>query len=354
MASQHLPLQHRYAMIVLTAVVILGLILCYFIAIPFLSALVWSLTLAVLFAPVERRLRSVIKFSGLSVPLTLALAVITFVGPIALVSGALGTEIGNGVNLIKGMFSPESWFAFARKHPGLSPSIHWVAGNLELPQLLQSLTAQLGLWSASVVKGSVAGIANLLLTFYFLFYLLRDKEQLLAAIGRLVPLTAEEFRMLSGRIVQTIFASVYGTAAVATMQGILGGLMFWWLDLPSPLFWGVIMGILAVVPFLGAFVVWVPASIALALDGQLLSAAMLALWGTIVVGLVDNVIYPILVGKQLAMHSMLSFIAIIGGLFLFGAHGLVLGPLIVAGSQTLLEILRSRLDLDQAHSPAID
>ncbi len=114
------------------------------------------------------------------------------------------------------------------------------------------------------------------------------------------------------------------------------------------------MGLLAIIPFLGAFVVWMPAAIALALDGQLLSALMLTLWGMIVVGLFDNIVYPILVGRQLAMHSLLSFIAIIGGLFLFGTYGIVLGPLIVAGSQTLLELLQCRLDVEQAESPAIN
>jgi predicted PurR-regulated permease PerM len=125
-------------------------------------------------------------------------------------------------------------------------------------------------------------------------------------------------------------------------------MMFWLLGLPSPVFWGVIMGMLAIVPFLGAFIVWVPACVLLALNGQWISAVFLALWGTIVVGLIDNVIYPILVGRQLAMHSMLSFIAIVGGLILVGAHGIILGPLIVALSLALLEIWRSRLDLEHA------
>ena len=81
---------------------------------------------------------------------------------------------------------------------------------------------------------------------------------------------------------------------------------------------------------------------------------MLAMWGTIIVGLVDNIIYPILVGRQLALHSMVSLVAIIGGLILFGAHGIVLGPLIVAGSLTLLEILRSRLNLESPERPAVE
>ncbi|PSB50309.1 AI-2E family transporter, partial [filamentous cyanobacterium Phorm 6] len=110
--------------------------------------------------------------------------------------------------------------------------------------------------------------------------------------------------MLTDRITNTIFASGYGTAAVAILQGGLGGAMFWWLDLPAPLFWGMLMGLLGIVPFLGAFVIWAPAAIVLGLNGDVSSAIMLTLWGTLVVGLVDNVLYPILVGQRLMLHTV--------------------------------------------------
>ena len=102
------------------------------------------------------------------------------------------------------------------------------------------------------------------------------------------------------------------------------------------------MGLVAVVPFLGAFVIWVPAALFLALSGHFVSAAILAFWGTIVVGLVDNVVYPILVGRKLMMHTVPSFIAIVGGVILLGAPGVVLGPLIVSISLTLMEIWKAR------------
>jgi predicted PurR-regulated permease PerM len=175
-----------------------------------------------------------------------------------------------------------------------------------------------------------------------LFYSLRDREMAIAAIGRVLPLTGPEYTRLTDRITNTIFASVYGTAAVAILQGGLGGAMFWWLDLPAPLFWGVLMGLLGIVPFLGAFVIWAPAAIFLALNGDVQPAILLTLWGTLVVGLVDNVLYPILVGKRLMLHTVPSFIAVVGGLLLFGTSGIVLGPIIVAGAQTLLEIWRKR------------
>lgn len=351
MTSQHSPVPQRYSMVALTAALILGLILCYFITLPFIPALVWALTLAVLLAPVERALRAKLKAPNVTVSLTLMLAAFMVVTPVILVSGALINEIIENANSLNAMLSAENWSDLARRHPALSPAILWAANNLDMQQLLQSLTARLAEWSATFVRGSISSVVTLLLTFYFLFYLLRDQARALAALERMMPLSHVEFRTLVDRIVQTIIASVYGTAAVAALQGFLGGLMFWWLDLPSPVFWGVIMGLLAIVPFLGAFIVWVPASIALALDGQLLSAVVLAVWGTVVVGLIDNIIYPILVGRRLALHSMLSFIAIIGGLVLFGPHGVVLGPIIVAGSRTLLEIWRARLDLEYRVNP---
>lgn len=351
MTNLHHPLPQRYSMIALTVALILGLILCYFITLPFIPSLVWSLTLVVLFAPLERLLRRRFRRAGLSVSLTLLLAAVMVVAPVVLVSGALVNEVIKSVDLIGAMLSEDQWRNLGQRHPWAAPAIDWITKHLDPEQLLQTLANQLGAWSGSVLQGSVAGIVNLLLTFYFLFYLLRDRMRLLATLERMLPLTPTEFRVLADGIVSTIFASVYGTVAVAALQGVLGGLMFWWLDLPSPIFWGVVMGLLAVVPFLGAFIVWVPVSIALALDGQLLSAVILAVWGTVIVGLVDNVIYPILVGRQIAMHSMVSFIAIVGGLILFGAHGIVLGPVIVAVALALLEIWRSRLDVLHTAAP---
>jgi predicted PurR-regulated permease PerM len=337
-------------MIALTGAVLLGLVLCYFIALPFLPALVWSLTLAVLSAPLERWLRERVGLPSLSVTLTIALVAAVVVAPVVLVASALLTEQVASMGSIIDLTSAQHWQELGRRHHWLRPVVNWMTTHLEIEQVLQSFATRLGDWSTSVVQGSVATVGTLLLTFYFLFFLLRDRERIVAAMRRTFPLSEAEFGTLMDGLVRTIFASVYGPVAVAALQGVLSGLMFWWLGLPSPVFWGVVMGLLAIVPFLGAFVVWLPVAIGLALNGQLLSAAILTIWGTVVVGLIDNIVYPILVGRQLAMHSMLSFIAIVGGLILFGAYGIVLGPMIVAGSLILVEIWRSRLDT--ALSPA--
>lgn len=143
-------------------------------------------------------------------------------------------------------------------------------------------------------------------------------------------------------------ATVLGLAAVAALQGVLGGVMFWWLEFPAALFWGVMMALFAVVPFLGAFVIWAPAAVFLVLAGDFTSAAVLTVWGTIVVGLVDNVVYPILVGNRLMLHTIPLFIAIAGGLLLLGAPRVVLGPIVVSVSLALMEIWRQRMTSSEA------
>jgi predicted PurR-regulated permease PerM len=118
--------------------------------------------------------------------------------------------------------------------------------------------------------------------------------------------------------------------------------MFWWLGLPAPLLWGVVMGLLAIVPVFGAFVVWIPAAAFLALDGHWARAAILTVWGGVVIGWIDNILYPMLVGNRLRLHTVAAFVAVVGGLTVFGVSGVVLGPLIVATTLTLLQIWQAR------------
>jgi predicted PurR-regulated permease PerM len=331
-------------MAVLASAVVGCLILLVLIARPFVPALVWAMTLAVMFTPIDRALRTRTGSAATAASLSLLLAGIMVVIPVLLVSAALLNEIIAGAGTFSGSFSAADLKNLAQDHPKVAAALDRIDAWLDLPQLLHALAVQLGQWSGQLVQGSLTGLVNLLLTFYFLFYFLRDRDRILTAIAKLVPLDRPEFEGLIGRTSQTVFATAYATGTVAALQGFLGGMMFWALGLPSPAFWGVVMGLLAIVPFLGAFVIWLPAAVGLALAGHWLPAIGLALWGLIVIGLIDNIIYPILVGKRLSLHPMLSFVAIVGGLLLFGAHGIVLGPMIVALAQALLEIWRSRLD----------
>lgn len=336
------PSRRLRSNMMLTAIVGAAAILCALILEPFLSAIVWSFALAVLFTPLDTRLRKLLPGKGLAAAASVAIVAGLVVVPAIIVLGILLSEAAGSAPRLGPLLDAENWTRAIDHYPRLAPAIHSAVEWLNIPNLLQAASAWLAGWSGSFIQGSVSSLMTLLLTFYFLFYALRDRELAVAAIGRVLPLTAGEYGRLTDRITNTIFASGYGTAAVAILQGGLGGAMFWWLDLPAPLFWGVLMGLLGIVPFLGAFVIWAPAAIVLGLNGEVLSAVLLTLWGTLVVGLVDNVLYPILVGQRLMLHTVPSFIAVVGGLLVFGTSGIILGPIIVAGAQTLLEIWRRR------------
>jgi predicted PurR-regulated permease PerM len=123
------------------------------------------------------------------------------------------------------------------------------------------------------------------------------------------------------------------------VQGALGGLAFWALDIPSPVLWGVVMILVSIIPTLGAFIVWIPAAVYLAATGQTWQALALTVWGTVVVGLTDNLLRPILIGNRARMHELLVFFGVLGGLELFGVLGLFIGPVIFAVMFALVETL---------------
>ena len=211
-------------------------------------------------------------------------------------------------------------------------------GAFDLPSMMASIATWLSNIGAILVKGSLLQAVEVLITFYLLFYCLRDRLAAKAMIKAWVPLTPPETEQLFRRVGETVHATVYGTLAVAAVQGTLGGLMFWALGLPTPLLWGLVMGLLSIVPVLGAFIVWIPAAILLLLDGSWIRALILAAWGGIVVGGIDNVLRPMFVGNRLRLHTIPAFISIVGGLVLFGAPGFILGPLAATMTVLLVEI----------------
>jgi predicted PurR-regulated permease PerM len=190
------------------------------------------------------------------------------------------------------------------------------------------------------VGGAVGFVVEVFFVIFTMYYLFRDGDRMREAAGDLVPLSDQKAQEIFERTGEVIAASVYGVLVIAVIQGVLGGLAFWALGLPSPLLWGVVMIFLSMIPMAGAFIVWVPAAIYLALSGHWASALILVLWGTLVIGTVDNFLRPKLVGERTRLHELLVFFSVLGGLQVFGVLGLVLGPVVVAITIALLDVLR--------------
>jgi predicted PurR-regulated permease PerM len=330
--------RHHIQQVVLMIATVFGIYLCYQMAMPFLPVLVWALTLAVIFSPLQLWLELRLKYASMAAIVSILLITLIVVVPAIFVGQQLVLQAVNGSQLFESKLISGEWRRALEAQPQLAPILVKAEHYFDLPEALKTFTSWLGSGAGSIVKGSVFQLFGLCLVLYVLFFFLRDRHLVLKSIVFLSPLSQSSMDRLFKRVGDTIHATVYGTFAIAAVQGLLGGLMFWWLGLPAPLLWSLVMGLLSIVPMLGAFVVWGPAAIFLALESHWASALTLTLWGVFVVGTIDNLLRPIFVGNRLKLHTMLSFLSVVGGLLLFGAAGLMLGPVILIITITLLEI----------------
>jgi predicted PurR-regulated permease PerM len=332
----------RIHVLALMAATALGLYLCYLMALPFLPALTWALALAVLFMPAHQWLESTMKLPNLAAAVSVLGIGLIVVVPAVFMGQRLVSEAVKGADIIRAKVESGEWQRVLDSYPRVAPIAQRIEGQIDLPGTISTIAAWLTNAIAAFVRGSVIQAIGVLLTFYLLFYFLRDRRAVLLLIRSLSPLSEADMDRVFSRVGDTVHATIYGTLAVAAVQGTLGGLMFWWLGLPAPALWGLMMGVLAIVPVLGAFIVWIPAALLLALEGSWGKALILVVWGGVVVGGIDNLMYPILVGNRLKLHTIPAFMAIVGGLIVFGPSGLILGPVTLSVTVLLLEIWRSR------------
>jgi predicted PurR-regulated permease PerM len=332
---------HLQTLVMISATA-LGIYLCYRVAVPFLAPLAFALALAVLFTPFQKWLETKLKRPAVAAVVSTLVIGLIVVVPLTFVGEQLVVQAARSAEVVQARVKSGEWRQSLQTQPLLASLVDAVEQRIDLPGTIKSLTTWLSTTAGSIVKGSVVQLIGICLTFYLLFFFLRDRQEALRTLKALSPLTESEMETVFTRVGDTIYATVYGTLAVSAVQGLLGGLMFWWLDLSAPLLWGVVMALLAVVPVLGAFAVWLPAAIFLALEGNWSDALILTAWGMFVVGTIDNLLRPVLMGNRLKLHTVLVFISIVGGLILFGPAGLILGPVSLTVTMVLLEIWRNR------------
>jgi predicted PurR-regulated permease PerM len=231
-----------------------------------------------------------------------------------------------------------------QEHPTGARIWGWVESRVDVEKESKSLSDSMQQRAGQWLKGAVWGAVQMLIALFALFYFFRDRDDVIRTLRGLMPMSDKETDYFFERVRAMTHASIYGTLVVAAIQGVLGGLMFWILKVPGAVLWGFAMGVFSIVPTLGTFVIWAPAALFLIVQGSVGKAILLVAWGLLVVSTIDNLLYPILVGKEIRLHTLPVFIAIVGGLFIFGAAGLVLGPVILAATVAVLDILRSRTD----------
>jgi predicted PurR-regulated permease PerM len=318
---------------------------------PFFGAVLWGTILAILFAPLYRRL---LRFMGqrrtVAAIATVMIILLIVILPLMLI-GALLLQEGIGVyeKFQSGEFNLGRYFEQV-----LDALPGWVSDLVDRFGLT-NLGAMQERLSSGFVQGSqfVAAkalnigqntfdfIVNLCIVLYLLFFLLRDGDDLGRRIRNAVPLHADQQHELFSRFTTVIRATVKGNVVVAIVQGALGGLIFWFLGVHAPVLWAVVMAFLSLLPAVGSALVWLPVAIYFLLTGATWQGIVLIVYGVLVIGLVDNVLRPILVGKDTKIPDYVVLISTLGGMAIFGLNGFVIGPVIAAMFMAVWDIFAS-------------
>ena len=307
---------------------------------PFWGAILWAVIIALLFLPMFRRLLP--RVGGrrsLAAALVLGAVLLICVLPLTLVAASLAREAATLYQQIdSGAWQPE--LAVRRLFnalPGWVVSLLDHFGVADFDTLQRRMTASVS-QAAQLITTRALGIGldtfdfftSLAITLYLAFFLVRDGESLVRTMAAGLPLSAAHQRALGGKFATVVRATVKGSLLVAVAQGALGGLAFWVLGVQGALLWAVLMTFLSLVPAVGAALVWAPVAAWFALHGEWAAAAGLTAWGVLVIGLVDNLLRPILVGKDTRLPDYVVMIATLGGMSVFGLNGFVVGPAIAA------------------------
>jgi len=318
---------------------------------PFFGAVLWGTILAILFAPLYRRLlrfmgqrRTVAAIATVMIVLLIVILPLTLVGALLVQEAVSVYEKFQSGELNLGRYFQQVFGAL----PG------WISDLLDRFELTNLGSMQEKL-STGLMEGSqfVAAkalnigqntfdlIVNLCIVLYLLFFLVRDGDDLVRRIRTAIPLHADQQRELFNRFTTVIRATVKGNVVVAIVQGALGGLIFWFLGVHAPVLWAVVMAFLSLLPAVGSALVWLPVAIYFLVTGATWQGIVLIAFGVLVIGLVDNVLRPTLVGKDTKMPDYVVLISTLGGMAIFGLNGFVIGPVIAAMFMAVWDIFAS-------------
>ncbi|WP_426203758.1 AI-2E family transporter [Pseudomonas sp. TWP3-1] len=324
----------------LTVLLVLVTVAFIWILLPFYGAVFWAVILGIVFAPMQRKLQ--FKFGwqrNLTSLCTLSICLVIAILPVIVISVLLVQEGATVYNNIESGKLDIGAYLVQFKH-SLPPYFQNLLDRFGLGELngLREKIVKSAMQGSQVLatqafsfgQGTFEFVVSFFIMLYLLFFFLRDGPELARKMRTAVPLEENHKRRLQLKFNRVVRATVKGNLVVAITQGALGGAIFWFLDIPSALLWAVLMGFLSLLPAVGAGIVWAPVAVYFLLSGMIWEGVVLGLFGVFVIGLVDNVLRPILVGKDTRMPDYLILISTLGGMAVFGLNGFVIGPLIAA------------------------
>jgi predicted PurR-regulated permease PerM len=329
---------------------------------PFVGPILWALLLAFMLTPLNRRLvRALGGRAGLAALLLTIASLLLILLPAVLLGVAFANQAGELVKRIRELAEHHhiSRMSDVLAIPMIDRAVQRIGAHMPLSadriqawlvDSGQSLLGSLVLASGAVFAGALGAVVEFLLTLFLLFFFLRDGEDLVRRAVRLVPMDPSRKGMLGGHLAAVTHAVVLGTLLTAVAQGVLMGIGFAIVGLPSPVVFGVLTAIASLVPLVGTALVWVPAVVVLFAQGRVAGPIFLVVWSVVLVGMADNVLRPLVVSGRAQIATLPIFLGLMGGLSAFGAIGMVLGPVLVA---LVIALLRFAEEARTAQEPPV-
>ena len=323
----------------------------YQILSPFLKPILWAILLAMVFYPLSERLQHLLKQREILCATTMTLLVIVvIILPSTLLMISLGNEVVGVYHRVQEMIQTGRLQGYMEQIKDI-PFLKWIWGRLQeygndsqvnltdfLLKNLQQVSTFLFNHTSKIFKGLSTFIISFFFTLLSLYYLFKDGTRLFERLREILPIPPRERDLLILRFKQMVYATIYGGILVAIVQGILGGIIFWVLEISSPVLWGTAMAFLSLIPIGGTALIWGPAALLFFVQGALLKGILLLLLGIFGISMADNFLRPLFISSRTKIHPLLLFFAVLGGIQVFGLIGLVVGPLIATLCLTLIEI----------------
>jgi predicted PurR-regulated permease PerM len=331
----------------------LMLYLCWLMLKPFISVILWSAILVIIFHPLYKKLCTKTKNHSLSAILTIIVSLLTFIIPLMLISAAAINELagfsGRTIEEVQLVLTDPG-------HSKLGYIYNYINGyiNLEQAVKIEDVKALAGrvsemFLSASwyLLEGVFGMLVGILFSIFAMFYLFRDGEKIVADLPDILPMDKNQAKELIHKTADLINATIRGSLFVAVLQGTLAGIIFWALGIPTYILLGVVTMLFSLIPTGGTAFVTVPTIIVLFLMGEYWKAGILAVYASLVIGMVDNFLLPKLIKQRAKMNELFVFFSVVGGLQVFGILGLFMGPIILAIALGLLTVFKGeKIDKD--------
>jgi predicted PurR-regulated permease PerM len=321
--------------------------LTYEILQPFIQAMAWAVIFAIVFYPLYVYLGKFLKIKALSSLITLFIILLAIIGPFTYFSFVLVDEIVNLVQHINKDTLGSIANVFAQSK--ISHVIEKVQSyfGMEVINNTDTLMENIRGMGKTVAQSISSGIGNLALMFvdfilmlFALFFFLKDGELILLTMRDYLPFSEDDKNRLMSKVRDMVISTVYGGVVIALLQGMVGGIGFYFLGIKSPVLWGCAMTIMSFLPVLGTFSIWGPAVGYLFFEGDYLKATILLLYGVLVITMIDNILRPIIISGRTKMPTLAVFFSVLGGIKFFGPIGFIMGPLVLALFVSVFEIFR--------------